>query len=307
MNALAILSMSNVSSIHYIGEIMAFVNAIIWAGVVILFKISGNQISPTSLNLFKISIGFVFCLLTLAIMGTPVFPTVDSSVYILMAMSGILGIGISDTLFFKSLNLLGASRAAIVECLYSPFIILFSYLFLNEVLTLGRAIGALLVISSLFLISGEKRTDPIPKKNLINGILAGAISMGTMGFGIVIIKPMLNDLSVVWVAMIRMFFGVVALALFSLTQKDRKKTWNIFLPQPIWKYALPACFIGSYVTMLLWIGSFKFATANVAGIITQLSVVFTVIFAYLFLKEPLTKKKIASVILALIGSVLVIT
>ena len=286
---------------------MAFINAVIWAGVVILFKISGSEISPTALNLFKISIGCAFCILTLMVMGTPLFPNIDSSIYILMAVSGILGIGIADTLFFKSLNLLGASRAAIVECLYSPFIIMFSYIFLGEVLTLGKAFGALLVVSSLFLISGEKRKDPIPKKNLINGIIAGGLSMGTMGFGIVIIKPMLNDLSVVWVAMFRMLCGVASLALYALFHKDRKKTWSIFLPQPIWKYALPACFVGSYVTMLLWIGSFKFATANVAGIITQLSVVFTVIFAYLFLKEPLTKKKIASVILALVGSVLVVT
>ena len=299
--------MSTFSSIHYFGELLAFVNAIMWAAVVILFKISGAKISPTSLNLFKISIGLVFLIITLLIMNHPLLPDLDPNIYILMAISGILGIGISDTLFFQSLNLLGASRSAIVDCLYSPFIILFSYIFLDEKLTWGRAIGATLVISSLFFITGEKRKDPIPKKNLIHGILAGAIAMGTMGFGIVIIKPMLADLSVVWVSMIRMFFGVTSLALFSLTQKDRKKIWNIFLPQPIWKYALPACFTGSYVTMLLWVGSFKFASANVAGIITQLSVVFTVIFAYLFLREPLTKKKILSVILALLGSFLVIT
>jgi DME family drug/metabolite transporter len=128
-----------------------------------------------------------------------------------------------------------------------------------------------------------------------------------MGFGIVIIKPMLVDLSVVWVSTIRMFFGVASLALFSLTQADRKKTWNIFIPSKLWRVAFPACFLGSYVTMLLWVGSFKFATANVAAILTQLSVVFTVIFAYLFLKEPLTKRKVLSLILALLGSVLVVT
>lgn len=296
-----------IESFHYLGEFFAMTNAVLWAFVVILFKISGNKISPVSLNLFKISIGLVFLVITAAILQQPLLPNIDPQIYVLMAISGILGIGIADTLFFQCLNLLGASRSAIVECLYSPFIILFSFIFLNERLTIGNAIGAAMVISSLFFISGEKRIDPIPKKDLIHGALAGAISMGTMGFGIVIIKPMLNDLPVVWVAMIRMFFGVASLALFSFFQKDWKKTWDIFIPQKIWKTAFPACALGSYGTMLLWVGSFKFASANVAGILTQMSVVFTVIFAYLFLKEPLTKKKILSVILALMGSFLVIS
>ena len=291
----------------YLGETMAMVNAITWAFVVILFKRSGTKISPVSLNLFKISIGFIALLLTLLLMGLPLFPKLDPNIYYLMAISGILGIGISDTLFFRSLNLLGASRVAIVECLYSPFIILFSFIFLGERLSWSDGMGALLVISSLFLISGEKRADPLPQKNLIQGIISGALSMLIMAFGIVIIKPMLSNLSVVWVSMIRMLFGAGALAFFSFIQSDRKKIWNIFQPQPIWKIALPACFFGSYVTMLLWVGSFKYTSANVAGILTQLSSVFTVIFAYLFLKEPLTKKKVLSLILALLGSVLVVT
>jgi|JI10StandDraft_1071094.scaffolds.fasta_scaffold49152_5 drug/metabolite transporter (DMT)-like permease len=299
--------MEHASTYHYFGEILAMINAVTWAFVVILFKISGAKISPTSLNIFKITIGLVVMIFTLLMMGLPLLPKLDFNIYFLMAISGILGIGISDTLFFKCLNLLGASRSAIVECLYSPFIIIFSFIFLGERLSWADAFGALLVVSSLFLISGEGRTDPLPKKNLIQGVIAGALSMAIMGFGIVIIKPMLTDLSVVWVSMIRMFFGVAALALFSMTQPDRKKTWSIFIPSKLWKVAFPACFLGSYVTMLLWVGSFKFASANVAGILTQLSAVFTVIFAYLFLKEPLTKKKVLSLILALLGSVLVIT
>lgn len=293
-------------SFPFFGETLALINAVTWAYVVILFKICGTKVGPTSLNIFKIAVGLVLMIFTTLIMQLRFFPNLEFNIYLLLAISGILGIGIADTLFFKSLNLLGASRSAIVDCLYSPFIIFFSFIFLGEHLSFNDAVGALLVVSSLFLLSSEGRADRIDRKSLINGIFAGVLSMSSMAFGIIIIKPMLSDLPVVWVAMIRMFFGVVALALFSFFQPERKKTWSIFLPQKIWRVVLPACLLGSYVTMLLWIGSFKFASANVAGILTQLSVVFTVIFAYLLLKEPLTKRKIISLILALFGSFLVI-
>lgn len=294
-------------SLPFFGEILAVSNAVIWAYSVILFKMSGKEVSPISLNIFKISIGVVLMLVVSMFMPYALFPDIGIHAYVVLAMSGILGIGLSDTLFFRALNILGASRCAIVECLYSPFIILFSFIFLGERLTFTSAIGALLVISSLFLLSGEGRKDQIDRKSLISGIIAGTLSMGTMGFAIVIVKPVLMALPVVWVAMTRMFFGVVALALFSLFQSDRRKTWSIFLPQKIWKVALPACFLGSFITMLLWVGSFKFATANIAAVLTQLNVVFTVFFAFIILKEPLTKRKIISVILAIFGSILVIS
>ena len=43
--------------------------------------------------------------------------------YLLVLVSGALGIGIADTLFFKCLNTLGAGLTAIIDCLYSPFTI----------------------------------------------------------------------------------------------------------------------------------------------------------------------------------------
>lgn len=294
-------------SLPFFGETLAIANAVIWAYSVILFKMSGKEISPVALNIFKITIGVVLMLIVSLFMPYPLFPKLGWQAYTILATSGILGIALSDTLFFRTLNILGASRCAIVECLYSPFVILFSFIFLGERLTFVSSIGAVLVVSSLFLLSGEGRKDKIDQKALMSGIIAGILSMSTMGFAIVIVKPVLMVLPVVWVAMARMFFGVIALSIFSFFQSDRKKTWGLFFPQKIWKIALPACFLGSFITMLLWVGSFKFATANIAAILTQLNIVFTVFFAWIILKEPITKRKIISVILAIFGSILVVS
>ena len=295
------------TTIPFFGETLALLNAAVWGYAVVLFKISGKEISPIALNIFKITVGILLMIITSLFLPDPFFPNLSLNAYVILAVSGIMGIALSDTLFFRGLNILGASRSAIVECLYSPFVILFSFFFLGERLTITSAIGALLVFSSLFLLSAEGKKDPITRKQLIHGITVGLLSMMTMAFAIVIVKPVLLVLPVVWAAMSRMVFGVIALMIFSLFRTDRKKTWSIFIPQKIWKVSLPACIIGSFITMLLWIGSFKFATANVAAILTQLNIIFTVFFARIILKEPLTKKKIISVILALFGSFLVVT
>jgi drug/metabolite transporter (DMT)-like permease len=90
-----------------------------------------------------------------------------------------------------------------------------------------------------------------------------------------------------------------------LLRHDRKKIFAILKPQPVWRIAFFPSFMGAYPCILLWIGSFKYAKASVAGIITQLSVFFTVILAGLFLREPLTTKKWLALGLAIMGSLLV--
>ena len=289
----------------FFGETLAVCNALLWGFVVILFKICGKTHSPLSLNLFKIAVGLVFLFLTLIILHQPLILDLSFKQYALMAISGALGIGVSDTLFFKSLNILGASRAAIVDCLYSPFIILFSYFLLQETLNFIQSIGAILVFASLIVLATEKSTTDLPQKKQWEGIALGALSMAIMAFSIVIIKPMLSELSVVWVSAFRMLFGFLLLLITALLQNNPTSTFTIFKPSISWKLALPACFIGSYITMLLWIGSFKFTSTNTAGILTQLSVPMTVVFAAIILKEKMTPKKYLSLSLALMGSYLV--
>lgn len=99
---------------------------------------------------------------------------------------------ISDTYFFKSLNILGASRDAIVSCLYSPFIILFSVLFLKESLTLLQLIGVLCIVAGVLTIGREKGKHALPRKELIKGILYGVFAMALTAISIVMIKPLLE-------------------------------------------------------------------------------------------------------------------
>ena len=69
--------------------------------------------------------------------------------YWMLLVSGALGIGISDTFFFMSLNRLGAALSAIVDCLYSPFIIGLSVLWLGESLSVIQILGVVMIVSAV--------------------------------------------------------------------------------------------------------------------------------------------------------------
>ena len=187
----------------HFGEMLALATALVWASAVILFKKSGETASPLGLNLFKNLLAFLLVLPTMAVMGVEPLRAAPPGDYALLVLSGVLGIGIADTLFFKSLNLLGAARSAVVDCLYSPVIILLSMLWLGERITAVQAAGVALIVSAVLALGGEKGAARITRRQLSAGIALGALSMAAMGVGIVMIKPLLERSPILWAVEVR--------------------------------------------------------------------------------------------------------
>lgn len=287
--------------IPHLGEILALSTAIIWALGVVLFKKSGESLNPISLNLFKNSLAFILYPLTLAIAGKSIWHEAPLFDYGLLFFSGILGMAISDTYFFKSLNILGASRDAIVSCLYSPFIILFSVLFLKESLTLLQLIGVLCIVAGVLTIGREKGKHALPRKELIKGILYGVFAMALTAISIVMIKPLLERSPIFWAIEVRLTGAIIVLFLFSLFRKDRYIIFRGLLPGKGYRYTISGSFFGTYLALIFWLGGMKYTQASTASALNQTSNIFVFLFAAVLLKEAITRQKIMGIILGVAG------
>ena len=157
-------------TIPYLGEILATLTAITWAIAVILFKKSGEKVHPVALNLFKNSLAVILFIPTMWFFGETLFRPVPASEYWMLLLSGILGIGIADTLFFKSLNLLGAGMHSIVNCLYAPSIIGLSVIWLGESMTALQILGAAMIVSAVLTATTKKGKGDLSRHNLFWGI-----------------------------------------------------------------------------------------------------------------------------------------
>jgi len=296
-------------SLQLIGETCALLTACTWAFALVLFKRSTNHIPPLPLNIFKNVVGIMLLITTLALGGGGAVSILDfpiEDVYILV-LSGVIGIAIADTLFLKALDLVGVGIISIVDCLYSPLVILFAILMLGEKMTPSLIIGASLVLAGVLVSSRHTPPPDRTKSQLIGGILLGAFTMVLMAFGIVVAKPVLegNDYPLIWATTIRLVGGTIALALIAVASPARRRIWGVFRPAPVWKSSLPASVLGTYVAMILWMAGFKYASASVVSILNQMSVVFAMLLATWMLKERFTKRKLVSLLLALAGALIV--
>jgi len=292
-------------SIPYIGEILSLLTAIFWAVAVILFKKSGEKVHPLGLNLFKNAMGLLLLLVTLAVFKKALSHQVSLADYGLLMLSGAIGIGIGDTLLFACLNLIGAGLTAIVDCLYSPFIITFSILFLGERLTFMQIIGAVLVVSAVLTVSLKWGGFDNDRRKLARGIIFGALAMLSTAVGVVIVKPLLSRIPFLLATEVRLLGALIALALMLFSHPGRRKIMSSILDKKTRLYVVSGSFFGAYITMLFWLGGMKFTQASIASALNQTNSIFIVILAAVWLKEPFNARRIIAVFIAFLGVILV--
>ncbi len=300
-----------------IGQLCALLTAVTWATSMVLFKRSGETIPPLALNAFKNVVGLTLLIITLGVAGAPVAELrghTGREVLILL-LSGFIGIAVADTLFFYALNQVGVGIQSIVDCLYSPMVILLAWLTLPERLTISHYIGATLVLSGVAISTRHKLPPGRTRRQLVKGILVGGFAMALMAGAIVMAKPVLSGIEVlgqpkgegfplIWATMLRMIAGTLPLLAWGWLTR-RRALVAAFRPSPAWKFALPASFLGAYVSMVLWIAGFKYAQAGIAGVLNQTSSIIAIILAAIFLKEQLTRRKMLAITLSMIGVVIV--
>jgi len=290
--------------VPHIGEIFSLGAGLVWSFAVILFRVSGRTVHPLALNLFKNVFAATLVILTAIVLGLPLLPALGARPYAMMILSGILGITISDTLFLASLNLLGASLSAIVDCFYSPFIIGLSLIFLGERMSALQLFGVALIVSAVLTITQKKHERTIPRRDLILGTGLGIVSMLTMAAGIVMIKPLLSSVPLVWAMFIRLVGAAASLGIVFAFHPKRAELLRPLARSANWRTMAPAAFLGTYISLMAWMAGMKYTFASIAAALSQLSSIFIFILAAVFLKEKVTPWRILAIGLAFLGAYL---
>jgi drug/metabolite transporter (DMT)-like permease len=288
------------------GELLALLTALLYSAAVIFYKRSVVLASPFALNLFKNIVALILLAITALVLGQTELLSIPSKDLLVMLASGALGIGISDTLLFMTLQRLGASRTALVDCLYSPSVILFSFLTTRETLAPMALLGGALILGSVLVSSQKGFEAPMPRRDFWIGCALGATAMATVAYAIVMMKPILNSYPLTLMSAIRMAGGLVFLVLSLPFHPDRKSVYAILRPQPAWKWMFVGTFLGSYLSIISWLAGFKYSQAGIAALLNQTSTVFIVVFAWLFLKEPMTRLKLLAVGMAFAGAIIIL-
>jgi uncharacterized membrane protein len=152
------------------GELAALGAAFVWALSSIIWQRVGQEIPAVVLNLLKGAIALVMLLATILILGKSL-PAINPNILAMLLVSGALGIGLGDTAWFVVLKYLGARRALLLETLSPPLTALFSWIFLQEKLSVIAYLGILLTICGVAWVIAERTAETaLPSKHIWLGL-----------------------------------------------------------------------------------------------------------------------------------------
>ena len=284
------------------GEFFALLTAAFWAGAVILFKRSGEDLPPLVLNALRVTVSSILLLVTMLAAGQPPWRAAAPGDYLLIAASGLIAIALADTLFHASLNRIGAGLTAIIDCLYPPLTTMFAYLLLGETLSAGDHAGMVLVVGAVVLSSQATPPAGTSRGALLFGIFLGAAGMAALSLGIVLVKPVLSDHPVIWVTGMRQFVALAVLVPAVLIYgAARRQLRRLRFSRSLVRFALPGTFLGSYLSLICWIAGMKLTAAGTAAILNQTATVYIILLARVVLKEPLTPRRLWACAIAVAG------
>lgn len=285
-----------------IGELFALICALMWASAIVLFKYAGDSMSANTLNLVKNVLGLSLLLPTAIIAEGLVLPDLTLLSWVIVVASGYFGIAVADTLYLQALRVIGASRTAIVASLYSPFVVLLSIVFLSETMRYWQWLGFVLVLAGILVVVYQKSTQELSSNVMIKGALLAAFSVFLTAAGVVAMKPILASDGFFWLVTLRMLAGVVGMMMYLFLRGRIMSTYQtVFYDEHKWRSIIVASCFGSYLALLFWLGGFKYADASVASVLNETANIFIVLMASLFLREPLSRRKLLGVGLTFSG------
>ena len=80
---------------------------------------------------------------------------------------------------------------------------------------------------------------------------------------------------------------------------------GILRDRTLWLPIIVSSILAAYLGIAMWVMGMSMTTASISSILNQTSTIFIMIFAWIFLGEPLTKRRIASIAVAMFGAYLV--
>jgi drug/metabolite transporter (DMT)-like permease len=283
------------------GEFFSVACAACWAMAVVLFRRSGETLPAFELNLFKNVLATGLMVPTILLVDGISWPGYSAAEWGIVIVSGVVGIAVADTWYLRALNLMGASRTGVVASLYSPFVIVLSLLFLDEVLIWWQYFGFLLVLGGILLVTWRQNRRDVSLRAIRLGVAFGAGAVLMMAVGIVMVKPVLETQSFMWTMGVRLAAGTLGMLLFLRATAGFSRAMLHYRSAQPWTIIVIGSLLGSYLSMMLWLAGYKLTQASVASVLNETAASFIVLFAWLFLGEEMNWRRVAGIALTFSG------
>lgn len=248
-----------------VGELAALGSALLWALASVAYGRIGQTLPPLGLNLSKGVIAIALIGITL-VLGRSAIPVISAENVGLLLLSGAVGIGVGDTLYFEAMGRLGVRQALLIkEALAPPMAALLAGLVLAELLSPPAWAGIGLTLLGVLGVISEQ-TPQVKARPQLQGISLGILAAGGQAVGAVLSRAALAQTPVppLWGALLRLLAGVAVLLMWGLGRREIRQWFPGAGSRRLWLALGLAAFGGTYLGIWLQQVGLKYAPTGVA-------------------------------------------
>lgn len=282
--------------------LFAFASAF-FAGVTsILAKIGVKDVDSHVATAIRTIIVLIFSWIMVFIIGSQsTIVNIDGKTFLFLILSG-LSTGGSWLCYFKALQLGDVNKVVPIDKSSTILTMILAFIFLNEKITINMVIGMICIaIGTYLMIQKKEKAEKIVKRKawLIYALLSALFASLTSILGKVGIENVESNLgTAIRTIVVLVMAWIIVFA--TKKQRDIKK---------IDKRSLIFLILSGVATGASWLCYYKALQDGLASIVVpidKLSILVTVLFAYIFLKEKLSKKSLLGLILIVVGTLLLL-
>ena len=278
----------------YVGIIVALLSAASWAFATVVFDRIGKVVPYVGITFLKGIFSIILMIILLIFTGG--LHDIGIWEFSFLALSGIIGISLGDSLFFKSLQDLGAKVQVIFFLLGQIFTMILSLLLLGELLSLEQYIGAVVLLTGIVIVIWGKQ-DNHPNKG--RGILCFSVSA-------IMVKMAIAEVEVITATFYRMLFGTIFTLGFGVVGKQLPSWIEPLKDKRLLILFILNVFVITYGGFLLSMVAIKLISVSLVSVLGTTEPVFVLLFAYLINKEKITKQEVIGTMITLIGLFIII-
>lgn len=287
---------------HWLGVAAALGSAASWALGSVLFRRLGDDLPPVALTFAKGVASVVLLGLALAMIG---FNPIGTEAWLLLILSGLLGIAVGDTLFFLALNSLGAHVVVILLTLGQVLTVILAVVWLGEQPQPLDWLGIGLVLSGVTAVMWLRMSDEGGRTGMM-GAIYGLLSVVAMAVSIILAKEALATAGSVQATFIRMLAGTAGIFLFG--QFTGRLHGNLeALRQPrFFGFFLLSVIVVTFGGFWLSLAAIAHLDVAIANTLNATEPLFVLPLAAFVLKEKITLPVVIASLTTVVGIALIV-
>lgn len=299
-----------------LGEIAAIGAATCWASSSIIH--GRVHLTAWSINFAKNLFGFCFTLIHLIVLwlifgGS--FMVLSTQTWAVLALSGVIGIVLGDTCYFRSLQILGPRRSLVVATSTPIFSIYFGWQILGEQISLLSTVGIVIALIGIAGVIGDKQSRKeapgLYPGSEMKGVVFGLLAAICQAAGFAIGKVGMHDIHAdtldpmkatpLEATCVRLLVAVIiGFVLMQLTGRWKKVRDGVFNRSNL-KMLVPAAGIGTWLG--IWASQIAAQKTEVAiaSMLMSTSPLIAIPLVWYFNRHSVSWYSVLCTVIAIIG------